>query len=117
MTTSGAEWAPTSCTLPAAERPLRAAEFDALFKVAARQVDRVTATHARVLLAGTEEIRVQAAELTARETECCSFFAFTLAPAGPADPGDWWLEIEVPAAQMAVLDGLVARASMLVETA
>jgi hypothetical protein len=113
MTTSGADWAPSSCTLPTAERPLRAAEFDALFKVAARQVDRVTATHARVLLAGTEEIRVRAEELTARETECCSFFAFTLTPAGPADPSDWWLEIEVPADQVAVLDGLVVRASRL----
>ncbi|MFI5959326.1 hypothetical protein [Cryptosporangium sp. NPDC051539] len=109
MTTSSAEWAPSSCTLPTADRPLRIAEFDNLFTTAARRVERLGPTRARILL--LEAARAQAADITARETACCSFFTFTFTP---ADADTLWLGVEVPGEQVAVLDGLIERASGLV---
>ncbi|GAA0236719.1 hypothetical protein [Cryptosporangium japonicum] len=96
-----------ACTLPTAERPPRIAEFDDLFTTA-RRVERLAPTRARVVLAETGGVRARTEDLTARETACCSFFTFTITPAGPAD---LWLDVEVPAAQVAVLDGLLTRAT------
>ena len=93
---------PDSCTLPTAERPLRLAEFDALFATAVRDVRSLSPTRARMWLAGVDPARVR--DLTAREAECCSFFTFTVAE----DP--LTLEIEVPPAHADVLESLVRRA-------
>ena len=47
------------------------------------------------------------ADLTARETECCSFFDFTLTPAGQR----LLLDVTVPAGEVGVLDALASRAA------
>ena len=42
------DWAPTSCTLPTAEQPLRLAEFDEFFRAAVRRVaERELARHVK----------------------------------------------------------------------
>ncbi|MDO3686387.1 hypothetical protein [Micromonospora sp. C28ISP2-4] len=99
-------WVPDACTLPTAERPLRLAEFDALFRDALRGVDRLSAGHLRLHLDGRAE--PVARDLIARESACCSFFAFELArPAGDTLS----LDIRVPGASVAVLDALALRAT------
>ncbi|TQS42967.1 hypothetical protein [Cryptosporangium phraense] len=97
------KWPAPECTLPTAERPFRVAEFDALLRTA-RQTERVTKAHGRVLLA--ERARARAEDLTARETECCSFFRFRFRSA----PSGFWLDITVPDEQVAVLDALLGPA-------
>lgn len=84
-------------------RPLRVAEFDRLFASALRGAERVGPTRLRLLLDAAAE--AEARELTSRETSCCSFFTFTFTPAAE---GEVVLEVGVPAAQVAVLDGLAA---------
>ena len=66
-------WVPEACTLPTAEQPLRIAEFDRLFATAWRQERLATAV--AWPLDPAEELAVR--DLTARETECCSFFTFS----------------------------------------
>jgi len=95
---------PDSCTLPTAERPLRLAEFDELFSTSVREVESPSPTRARMRLAGVDPALVR--DLTARETECCSFFAFTVFE----DP--LVLEVEVPPAYADVLDSLLRRADV-----
>ena len=94
------------CTLPSAERPLRLAEFDALFAAAVRRVETLGPTHARLHLTGSAGLEATVRDLTARETECCSFFVFTT----EVDGADLTLDIEVPAAYAEVLAALVERA-------
>lgn len=65
-------------------------------------------TRLRLVLAGAGDVRATAEDLTARETACCSFFAFTISP---GDRGELLLDAEVPTAQVAVLDALAARAA------
>jgi hypothetical protein len=96
-----------SCTLPAADRPLRLAEFDDLFADALRTVRRLSPTSARLTLTGSAETEARTRDLTARESHCCSFFDFRIA----RDDTAVILDIGVPAAHIAVLDGLTARAS------
>jgi hypothetical protein len=48
-----------------------------------------------------------ARDLTSRESECCSLFTFTFAPAGDA----LQLDVEVPAVHAGVLDALARRAA------
>lgn len=99
------EWAPESCTLPTVEQPLRLAEFDKLFAQHLQAVTRVDRATVELMLA--EEARADAAELTVRESECCSFFRFEFLPA----EGDVVrLRITVPPAQIDVLDALSTRA-------
>jgi len=76
---------PEACTLPTAQRPLRRAEFDDLFATVVGR-DRVAAGHLRLVVTAPEaDVR----DLTARETECCSFFRFTVEPSFTvADSGD-----------------------------
>jgi hypothetical protein len=97
-----------ACTLPTAERPLRVAEFSALF-AGLTGVDRRGPGALRLRLADRPGVAEQAADLTARESACCSFFAFGLARAG----GELLLDVGVPEAHVDVLDGLerLARAS------
>lgn len=101
-------WAPAdACTLPTPERPLREAEFDALFATALTGVARPEP--GRLRLAFDREVDVDATieDLVARESSCCSFFDFQItgAPDGPV------LDVRVPAARVEVLDGIARRAT------
>jgi hypothetical protein len=96
-----------SCTLPQADRPLRLAEFNDLFADALRAVQRLSPTSARLTLTGSTLIEARTRDLTARESQCCSFFDFRIA----RDDTSVILDIGVPAAHIAVLDGLIARAA------
>ena len=97
---------PDACTLPTKERPLRVAEFDRLFSDAVRAVTRPGPTRLRLELGFSPENAARAAELAARESGCCSFFAFTLIVSG----GALVLEVDVPGEQIEVLDAFQARA-------
>lgn len=96
-------WVPDACTLPTADQPFRIAEFDQLFADHLRGSHRVDARTLDLTL--TRDSRDTVADLTARETECCSFFTFTLSET--AD--ELHLFIKVPPTQTAVLDGLLTR--------
>ncbi|MFL6074490.1 MAG: hypothetical protein ACJ73S_13940 [Mycobacteriales bacterium] len=93
-----------ACTLPTPERPLRVAEFDALF-ASVRSAERVAPTRLRLALDGGGAAAL-AADLAVRETACCAFFTFTLTVTGAGTD----LEVTVPAGHVAVLDALAARA-------
>jgi hypothetical protein len=96
-------WVPDACTLPTADRPFRMAEFDRLFADHLRGADRVDAQTLDVTL--TPGSREAVEDLTARETECCSFFTFTLS----SNADELRLRITVPPARTDVLDGLSDR--------
>ena len=104
-------WVTGACTLPTVEQPLRLAEFDDLF-TAVTGVERTDATHATLTLAGGRGLAARARDLADRETACCSFFTFTIAPAphttGAPEPVR--MSISVPRAHEAVLAELVDRA-------
>jgi hypothetical protein len=100
-------WVPDACTLPTAQRPLRTARFDKFFAGSVRTVARPEPGRARLDLRPAPEVAAQAAELAATETECCSFFTFTLTVSG----GGLTLDVSVPAGQVAVLDALAERAA------
>ena len=93
---------PQACTLPTVEQPLRVAEFDRLFAVALAS-DRLGPEQARIALPSSPQVAVQAADLVVRETQCCSFFMFSLTAAA----GQLHLDVAVPESQVAVLDALV----------
>jgi arsenate reductase len=96
-------WVPVdACTLPTAEQPLRADEFDRLFAETLLGVRRVAPTHVVLTLAPGSADRAR--DLVARESSCCSFFSFEITEGDPVT-----LEITVPLARAGVLDGLVAR--------
>jgi hypothetical protein len=99
-------YAPDACTLPAADRPLRRAEFTELFATHLRGLQRLDESHLRMTLAG-ETDRSMVLDLTTRETECCSFFTFTVQPVD----GAVLLEVSVPPAYVDVLDGLERHAA------
>ncbi|SCL35738.1 hypothetical protein GA0070624_5342 [Micromonospora rhizosphaerae] len=101
-------WAPDACTLPTAERPLRLAEFDQFFRDAVRGSDRLSPQHLRLQLDCAAHVEETARDLTARESSCCSFFAFDVSRSGP---DSLTLDVRVPAAQVDVLDGLANRAA------
>jgi hypothetical protein len=105
MMPSPTDCAPDACTLPTAERPLRIAEFDDLFRTAAVAVDRVDDRRARWSLAPDPTVPARAADLVARESLCCAFFDFTVRVSG----GTATLEVAVPDEYAPVLDALVAR--------
>lgn len=99
-------WVPQACTLPTGERPLRIAEFDQLFADALRGVHRRSLTRLQLRLDRSAEARAR--ELSARETDCCSFFdlAFT-----HTDGEHLAVDVAVPVAQVPVLDALASRAA------
>ncbi|WP_027341517.1 hypothetical protein [Hamadaea tsunoensis] len=107
---AGPDQVPEACTLPTAEQPLRLAEFDALFSTAVRAADRRTPRHLGLTLPGGEQLASTVRDLAERETQCCSFFTFTVTT--PA-PGVVRLDIEVPAGHVDVLDTLQARAALV----
>jgi hypothetical protein len=95
-----------ACTLPTEEQPLREAEFDTLFATALSRVERPAPGRLRLILDGGAVTTSAVRDLVARESSCCSFFDFRLTAA--AD--DLVLDVQVPAARIAVLDGLARRA-------
>jgi hypothetical protein len=105
MKTNDQAWVPQACTLPAAERPPRVAEFDELFAMALRGQQRVAPTLLRWRLDPAAE--PGARDLADREAGCCSVFTFTFAAVG----NDVQVDVEVPAASAGVLDALAQRAA------
>jgi hypothetical protein len=105
-------WEPDACTLPTAERPLRLAEFDDLFTTLT-SLDRLSPVRLRMHLDGAAGLYDTVRDLTARETQCCSFFTFTATPSPGADGDRLTLDVEVPSAQIVVLEALVARAETI----
>ncbi|MEW2356266.1 hypothetical protein [Spirillospora sp. NPDC029432] len=101
------EWTPRACTLPTAERPLRLAEFDALFAEAVTRVRPTGPGQVRLELRPDPAVAARAAELATRETGCCSFFTFTLTTTG----GALALDVTVDEPHIEVLDALAARAA------
>ena len=95
-------WTPEACTLPAAQRPARAAEFAQLLTDAVCRRERPEPTRLHLDLRPDPVVAARAARLATAETGCCSFFAFTLTAAG----GMLSLDIAVPAAHTATLDAL-----------
>jgi hypothetical protein len=100
---SSGDWLPESCTLPTVEQPVRVAEFDRFFAESVRGARRPARTRLDLLLnAGAEPV---GRDLAARESVCCSFFAFGFdaTDAGPV------MHIEVPETGIEVLDALATR--------
>lgn len=97
-----------ACTMPTTERPLRLAEFDALFATSVRSVRR-RGNDVRMHLTGTEGLLERVRDLTARETSCCSFFTFTI----DGTDQDLTLDVSVPPARQEILDVLAERAQEL----
>jgi hypothetical protein len=95
-------WAPADCTLPTAERPLRAAEFAGLVREAVTGMERLDTGRLRLTLRRDRSVAARAAELAAAETECCSFFTFALTIANDS----LVLDVTVPPARAAILDAL-----------
>ena len=93
------------CTLPAAERPPRLAEFDAFVAGAVIGLERPARDRLRLAPTPGPEVAGRAAAPAMKESRCCSFFTFTLTAAG----GALHLEIAVPERHRDVLDGLAAR--------
>lgn len=91
---------PEACTLPTEEQPLRLAKFDELFANAVRGVHRTEQRTVRLELQPDAAVAAQTADLVMRETECCSFFTFTLTASG----GTLALDVSVPAERAGVLD-------------
>ena len=104
---TGLAWVPDACTLPTAEQPLRLAEFDELFTAAVRGAERLATRQLRVTMAGGTDLEESVRDLASRETQCCSFFSFTVSV---PEPGLVRLDVEVPAVHVDVLDALQARA-------
>jgi hypothetical protein len=101
------DWAAVdACMLPTAERPSRVAEFDALFAERLVGVERLSPTRARLELLSGDETVALAADLTERETSCCSFFSFAVSAAHDATT----IEVGVPASRADVLEAWLARA-------
>jgi hypothetical protein len=95
-----------SCTLPTAQQPLRLAEFGELFDTAVHRVDRTDPARVRLELRPDPAVAARAADLVVRETQCCSFFTFTLAATG----GRLWLDVTAPPEYTHVIEALAARA-------
>jgi hypothetical protein len=106
MGTPERDWVPDACTLPTTEQPLRQAEFDELFHLTARSVERIDQRRAVFELPAQPSVAARVADLAMREVDCCSFFTFGLTATG----GRLTLEITVPAPYVTVLDALVSRA-------
>ena len=97
-----------ACTLPTVERPLRLAEFDALFATAVRRVER-RGRDVRMHLRGEAGLVEEVRDLTERETWCCSFFTFGI----DGTDEDLRLDVSVPPARQELLDALAERAREL----
>ena len=96
------DWAPTACTLPTIQRPLRVAEFDNLFAAVQRSI-RPEPTGLDLVLPSSAETKAR--ELGDQESLCCSFFSFEF----ELTATQVVMHIRVPQAQIEVLDALEAR--------
>lgn len=108
-----ASWqAPDACNLPTAEQPLRVAEFDGLFERHVVLVERHGSTTASFVLRGPDGLEASVRDLTERESQCCSFFRFTVSRLPREESGciRVHLAIEVPPARADVLRALTERA-------
>lgn len=101
------------CTLPTEAQPLRQQEFDDVFAQHLIAVGTTGPTAAVLEFAGGVAVEATLQDLTARESECCSFFGFDLTRREDRVS----LRIDVPEAQADVLAALVARASGLAQGA
>jgi hypothetical protein len=93
------EWAPDSCTLPSAERPLRVAEFKELFAFVTR-AERRGPTRLDLVL--PRDVVTAATDLARRESECCAFFTFEFESIGDCVV----MHIAVPQMHADVIDAL-----------
>jgi hypothetical protein len=100
-------WAPTACTLPTADRPIRVAEFDDLFRRSLLGQQRLNPTRLRWRFESGSEATARG--LADRESSCCPFFTFTFTVAG--DQNGLQVDVEVPSEQVEVLDALEQRAA------
>ena len=101
-------WAEVAaCTLPSVDRPLRVADFDALFAAHLVRAER-TRSHRRPAGHGRwPGVADRVQRLADAESSCCSFFDFTV-----SDDGDEVvLDVSVPSTYADVLAGLVSRAA------
>lgn len=98
-------WVPESCTLPSADQPLRSAEFEELFASGVTAVQRSPAG-VRLMLTPDAGVAGRAADLAAREAQCCSLFTFILTATG----GGLSLDITAPPNHGDVLDAIAVRA-------
>ncbi|MEO3767074.1 hypothetical protein [Streptomyces sp. B8F3] len=120
-------WVPRSCTLPTAERPLRVAEWDALFAERQVSLSRPEPLRLRLVPAGGPGAEERVREPAERESGCCAFFTFAsgrvtdgvtgsvTGRGGDRTGGRLWLDIAVDRAHEAVLDALAARIDALAE--
>ncbi|MFC9437680.1 hypothetical protein [Nocardia sp. NPDC057030] len=97
------DWVPESCTLPTAQRPTRVAEFDRFFTDSVLRAERPGRTRLDLLI--DADAVPLGRDLAARETDCCSFFAFTFEPAA----GGTVVHIDVPIGRVEILDALERR--------
>lgn len=104
-------WVPQSCTLPTEERPLRVAEWDALFSERLTSLSRPELLQLRLDLVSGPGVGERVRDLAARESGCCSFFTFTTTP-GEDLIG---LDVAVDPAHEKVLDALAARTAARVQ--
>lgn len=98
-------WVPQSCTLPTGERPLRVAEWDALFAERMTALSRPQPLRLRLELAGGPGIVERVRDLVEREGGCCSFFTFSVT----TGEGVVRLDIAVDGEHEAVLEAIAAR--------
>jgi len=98
---------PDACTLPTAAQPLREEEFATLCRTALRTQERLSERQLRLTLSGPDHLLETVTDLAARESDCCSFFDFTVTSIADVVV----LDVAVPAAQIGVLDGLSELAS------
>ena len=97
-----------ACTLPTVERPLRLAEFDALFTEAVRSVQSDEG-RVRMRLIGGDGLRERVRDLADRESACCTFFTFVV----DGTETNVILEITVPPERRDILTALADRAARL----
>lgn len=106
---TGADWVPDACTLPTAEQPVRASEFDSLFAHDVLGVARESPQRLRLELRADPAVAARAAALAAEETGCCSFFTFDLTIAD----GAMSLTVSTAPSHESILAALGARAESL----
>ena len=104
------DWVPSSCTLPTVEQPLRRAEFDGFFAEDVVSVDQVSPREIRFKLRAEPEVAGRAASLAAKETGCCSFFAFDLT----MTDGKVGMVVSTESPHERVLAALASRANTLI---
>lgn len=97
---------PAACTLPTEQVPLRVAEFEDLLAVV-RTARRPEPTRLLLTLQPAPGRAEAVRDLAARESACCSFFRFVVRE---EDDGVV-LEVDVPTAQVGVLDAMADRAA------